>query len=61
MHIAIKSENIELIHKLSLLDCDNNKLRWQKNIQGKTPLDLMQPYHEDIVLTIWDRIKQGNI
>jgi len=46
-----------LIHKLSLLDCDNNVLRWQKNNQGKTPLDIMQPHHEDIVLTLWDRIK----
>lgn len=43
-----------------LLDSDACTLRTMKNVNGKSPLDLGSPKFEDFLITIWDRVKQGN-
>jgi len=47
--------------KLVLIDSDFCQLRNTENQQGKTPLGLAQGKYQDILITIWDRVRQGNI
>jgi hypothetical protein len=43
-----------------LLDADSFKLRKMKNANDQTPVELGHPKYEDFLITIWDRVKQGN-
>ncbi len=61
LHLAIQSENIDLIKKLVHLDSDTGVMRAQKNVNNLTPVDLGGIRYSDYLITIWDRVKQGNI
>jgi hypothetical protein len=36
-------------------------MRSQKNINTQTPVDLGGAKYNDILVTIWDRVKQGHL
>lgn len=60
LHIAVQVQNIDIIIKLVLLDSDHCVLRSHKNQFNKTPLESCENKFEDFLITIWDRVKQGN-
>lgn len=43
------------------MDSDYGKLRYQKNKYGITPYEMSKGKYDDILITIWDRVKQGNL
>ena len=61
LHIAIMSENLDALRKLVHLDSDLGTMRSSKNLNGQTPIDLGSPKYTDYLVTIWDRVKQGNL
>ena len=45
-----------------LLDSDTGHLRTMKNAAALSPLDLSRATeYEDYLVTIWDRVRQGNV
>ncbi len=61
LHIAVQAENLNAIKKLVFLDSDAGIMRAAKNAQGQTPVELGEPELTDYLVTIWDRVKQGNL
>jgi hypothetical protein len=61
LHIAIQRENIDLIKKLVHVDSDYGHMRAQKNVNNVTPVELGGVRYSDYLITIWDRVKQGNV
>jgi ankyrin repeat protein len=61
LHLAVEAENVEIIRKLVHLDSDSGTMRSQKNINNQTPVDLGGAKYNDILVTIWDRVKQGHL
>eukprot|EP00347_Sterkiella_histriomuscorum_P021314 403334434 len=61
MHIAVLNKNQQFIQRLAYYDADYGILRNARNAQNKSPADLNQIQNEDWLMTIWDRVKQGNI
>jgi hypothetical protein len=61
LHIAIQTESIDLIKKLVHIDSDHGPMRAHKNANNVTPVELAGVRYSDYLITIWDRVKQGNI
>ena len=61
LHIAIQTENIDLIKKLVHIDSDHGHMRAHKNANNVTPVEMAGARYSDYLITIWDRVKQGNI
>jgi hypothetical protein len=59
--VAVLSDNLDAMRKLVLLDSDSGMMRSFKNINGFTPIELGSPKYTDYLVTIWDRVRQGNL
>jgi ankyrin repeat protein len=61
LHLALRTNNMDLIRRLIHIDSDYGIMREHKNALGQTPIDVSEPSMTDYLITIWDRVKQGNI
>lgn len=61
LHLAVSSQNIDMIKKLVHLDSDYGYMRAHRNTNNITPVELGGQIYSDYLITIWDRVKQGNI
>jgi hypothetical protein len=61
LHVAVISDNLDVMRKLVHLDSDSGTMRSFKNLNGLTPIELGSPLYTDYLVTIWDRVRQGNL
>jgi len=61
LHLALRANHMDLIRRLIHIDSDYGSMREHRNALGQTPVDIGDPSLTDYLITIWDRVKQGNI
>jgi len=61
LHLAISSENVDMIKKLVHIDSDYGHMRAHKNISNVNPVEFGGVKYSDYLITIWDRVRQGNV
>ena len=61
LHLALRGNHVDLMRRLIHIDSDYGTMREHRNALGQTPIDVSEPSLTDYLITIWDRVKQGNI
>ena len=61
LHVAVLSGNLDALRKLVHLDSDSGLIRSFKNLNGQSPVELGSPKYTDYLVTIWDRVRKGNL
>ena len=61
LHYAVINKNEALVKKLVYLDADFGILRRKDNKEGKVAADLADDDYKQMLITIWDVVRQGNL